>query len=62
MRKVIAGLFITLDGVTESPYKWQFDNFDNDIMETMNAHIAQEDDILLGRVTYQEWASYWQRP
>jgi dihydrofolate reductase len=59
MRKVIAGLFITLDGVTESPNKWQFDNFDGDIMETMNAHIAQEDDILLGRVTYQEWASYW---
>jgi dihydrofolate reductase len=59
MRKVIAGLFITLDGVTESPNKWQFDNFDNDMMETMSAHIAQEDDILLGRVTYQEWASYW---
>jgi dihydrofolate reductase len=48
-----------MDGVTESPNKWQFDNFDDDMMETMNAHIAQEDDILLGRVTYQEWASYW---
>lgn len=59
MRKVVAGLFITLDGVTQSPSKWQFNSFDNDMMKAMNAHIAQEDDILLGRVTYQEWASYW---
>jgi dihydrofolate reductase len=59
MRKVVAGLFISLDGVTESPDKWQFDNFDAEMMETMGAHIANEDTILLGRVTYQEWASYW---
>ena len=58
MRKVVAGLFITLDGVTQSPDKWQLGNFDGDIMETMNAHIAQEDDVLLGLVTYQEWAAY----
>src|SRR5438552_1087824 len=25
----------------------------------MNAHLAAEDAILLGRVTYQEWAPYW---
>lgn len=28
MRKVSAGLFISLDGVIESPEKWQFDRFD----------------------------------
>ncbi len=59
MRKMVAGLFISLDGVTESPEKWQFDNFDEDMMAAMNAHIAAEDTILLGRVTYQEWAPYW---
>jgi dihydrofolate reductase len=59
MRKVIAGLFISLDGVTESPNKWQFDNFDDEMMATMQSHIAAEDAILLGRVTYQEWAPYW---
>jgi dihydrofolate reductase len=59
MRKVIAGLFISLDGVTESPDKWQFDHFDADMMAAMEAHIAAEDTILLGRVTYQEWAPYW---
>jgi len=59
MRKVVSGLFITLDGVTESPEKWQFDNFDEDMMATMGTHISSEDTILLGRVTYQEWAPYW---
>ncbi|MEW5961166.1 MAG: dihydrofolate reductase family protein [Chloroflexota bacterium] len=59
MRKVVAGLFISLDGVTESPDQWQFDHFDADMMAAMGAHIAAEDTILLGRVTYQEWAPYW---
>ena len=59
MRKVVAGLFISLDGVTESPDKWQFDHFDEDMMANMGTHIAAEDTILLGRVTYEEWAPYW---
>jgi len=59
MRKVVSGLFISLDGVTESPDKWQFDNFDEDMGAAMGAHLAAEDAILLGRVTYQEWAPYW---
>jgi dihydrofolate reductase len=59
MRKLVSGLFISLDGVTESPDKWQFDLFDADMMAAMGAHISAEDTILMGRVTYQEWAPYW---
>ena len=59
MRKVVSGLFISLDGVTEAPDQWQFDLFDADMMAAMQAHITAEDTILLGRVTYQEWAPYW---
>ena len=59
MRKVVAGLFIALDGVVESPGEWQFDNFDAEMGASMAEHIAAEDTILLGRVTYQEWAPYW---
>jgi dihydrofolate reductase len=59
MRKVYSGLFISLDGVVESPDKWQFDHFDDGMMQALTAHIAQEDTILLGRVTYEEWANYW---
>ena len=59
MRKVIASLFISLDGVVESPDKWQFDHFDDDMMAGMGAQLAAQDAVLLGRVTYVEWASYW---
>jgi hypothetical protein len=47
MRKVVAGLFISVDGVVESPDKWQFDHFDEDMMANMGSHIAAEDTILL---------------
>ena len=59
MRKVTAGLYISLDGVTESPEKWQFDNFDDEMMLRLESQTAAEDAVLLGRVTYQEWAAYW---
>lgn len=59
MRKLTAGLFISLDGVTESPDQWQFDHFDADMMVAMGAYIDAEDTVLMGRVTYQEWAPYW---
>lgn len=59
IRKLTAGLFISLDGVTESPEQWQFDHFDEDMMAGLGMQIASEDIILLGRVTYQQWSAYW---
>jgi dihydrofolate reductase len=59
LRKVVSGLFISLDGVTEAPYKWQFDNFDEDMGAAMTSQLDAQDAVLLGRVTYQEWAPYW---
>ncbi len=59
MRKLVAGLFLSLDGVVESPDQWQFDNFDAEMMATMGSQLDSQDAVLLGRVTYQEWAAYW---
>lgn len=59
MRKVVSGLFISLDGVVEAPHLWQFDVFDQDMGEVMIKFLADIDTTLLGRVTYQEWAAYW---
>jgi dihydrofolate reductase len=59
MRKVVSGLFISLDGVTESPDQWQFDHFDEGMMQALGEFLDAEDAILLGRVTYQEWEPYW---
>lgn len=59
MRKVVAALFISLDGVVQSPDQWQFDHFDEDMGTAMGAALAAQDAVFLGRVTYQEWAPYW---
>ncbi len=58
MRKVVAGLFMSLDGVVEAPDKWQ-EHFDEDMGEAMMQQLTSQDAVLLGRVTYQEWAPYW---
>jgi dihydrofolate reductase len=59
MRKVVASLFISLDGVAESPDQWQFDVFDDDMGAEITKQMNEQDALLLGRVTYEEWASYW---
>jgi dihydrofolate reductase len=59
MRKIVAALFLSLDGVAESPDRWQFEHFDDEMMAAMQAQLAEQDAVLLGRVTYQEWADYW---
>ncbi len=59
MRKVVAGVFLSLDGVMESPDKWHFPYWSDEMAEVIDAQTAASDAILLGRVTYQEFASYW---
>jgi dihydrofolate reductase len=59
MRKVIASELVSLDGVMEKPEEWAF-SYSNDEMEEANAAgMADSDAMLLGRVTYKEFASYW---
>ena len=58
MRKVVSGLFISLDGVVESPDQWQF-AFDEEMGAALTTTLETTDAILLGRVTYSEWAGYW---
>ena len=59
MRKVIASEFVSLDGVVESPEKWHFPYFNDEMGEAIGAAMARADALLLGRVTYEEWAAYW---
>ena len=59
MRKIVAGLFISLDGVFEAPDQWHFPYFNDEMGEAVGAQMAAADTMLLGRVTYQEFASYW---
>ncbi|MET1087281.1 MAG: dihydrofolate reductase family protein [Arthrobacter sp.] len=59
MRKVTAGLFHSVDGVVSDPYKFQFDSFDEELGVGLTRMMETVDTVLLGRVSYQEWAAYW---
>jgi dihydrofolate reductase len=59
MRKIVAGLFISLDGVVEAPEQWQFPYFNDEIGQSVAAQMAAADTMLLGRRTYEEFAAYW---
>ena len=59
MRKVVAGLMISLDGVVESPERWARPYFNGETQEVIDAGVAQADAILLGRRTYLEFAELW---
>jgi dihydrofolate reductase len=58
MRRVVTGLFISLDGVVEAPDQWQ-ESFDEEMGAALAASLEAADAVLLGRVTYEEWAGYW---
>ena len=58
MRKVYAGLFSSIDGVVESPDQWQ-SSFDEEMGAALTRMLEGQDAVLLGRVTYTEWAGYW---
>jgi dihydrofolate reductase len=57
MRKIIAGLFISLDGVVEAPEKWTGPYFNDQVGQAVGTLMAANDAMLLGRVTYQGFAA-----
>ena len=59
MRKVVASEFISLDGVVESPEKWHFPYFNDQMGDAIGAAMAASDAMLMGRVLYEEWAAFW---
>jgi dihydrofolate reductase len=59
MRKIIAGEFVSLDGVMEAPNEWHFPYWSDEMGEVVSAQMAATDAMLLGRITFQEFASFW---
>ena len=59
MRKIVAGLYISLDGVYEAPDRWHYPYIDDEFGQAVQAQIDAADALLLGRVTWQEFAAYW---
>src|SRR5215213_10746345 len=65
MRKLVASFFISLDGVVQGPGPedgfelagWTMPYWDDDVAAFVGAGMAAADTLLLGRVTYQGFAS-----
>src|SRR4029434_1987912 len=59
VRKIKSYFFISLDGVVESPDKWHFPYFDDEMGAAVGAGFATADSLLMGRVLYNERAACW---
>ncbi|WP_174562529.1 dihydrofolate reductase family protein [Nocardia acidivorans] len=59
MRKITAGLFISLDGVIGDPQDWHFPYFNDEMGEAVGSQLMTADTLLLGRVTYEGFADAW---
>ena len=59
MRPLISNLFMSLDGVVDSPGEWSLDYWNDDIAGVMADATGGADALLLGRVTYTEFEPAW---
>jgi dihydrofolate reductase len=59
MRKIVSGLFISLDGVIADAGQWTGPWFNPQLGQAVGSMIAAQDAMLLGRVTYEEFAAHW---
>ena len=58
MRDVVLLDWLSLDGVSQEPSDWFFDD-GPELFDLIGRVIATQDDVLLGRGTYDYWAGYW---
>ena len=59
MRTLAATLFMSLDGVVESPEKWSFQFWSDETQKFKLNELRITDALLLGRVTYEGFAAAW---
>ena len=59
MRRIVAALFVSIDGVVEAANEFTAGYMDDEVGAELGAQMAQRDTMLLGRQTYQEFAAVW---
>lgn len=59
MRKIVASLFVSLDGVAEAPDTWHFPYFDDEMGQVVGSGMESQTSLLMGRTLYGEWSEYW---
>jgi dihydrofolate reductase len=58
MRKIVVYELLSLDGVAEAPETF-YPDWDEAMDANLAAVISTQDDVVLGRRSYDEWAEYW---
>jgi dihydrofolate reductase len=59
MAKICSNFFMSLDGVVESPDKWHFPYFNDEMGELIAGASQTTSGFLMGRRLYDEWADFW---
>lgn len=59
MGTIVSNFFIALDGVVESPNKWQFPYFDDAMGQIITEVMTTSTAYLMGRRLYDEWSAHW---
>lgn len=59
MGKIVANFFISLDGVVESPDKWHFPYFNDQMGAVIGKGTETYRSFLMGRVLYEQWSEFW---
>ena len=58
-RTISANLFMSLDGVVETPESWSLAYWNDEVAAAMSGGMFDADTLLLGRVTYENFAGSW---
>lgn len=58
-RRTTAHLFSSINGVVESPHRFQFDAFGPEEGRLMSQAISAVTDVVIGRRLWQEWSAFW---
>src|SRR5688572_5154305 len=59
MRKVIISTMVTLDGVMDSPEKWSFSYWNEEVGKYALEQLFSSDALLIGKATYEGFAEAW---
>ncbi len=59
MRKIVASLGTSLDGVIAEPWNWPVKDNTDEMDKEFWSLIDSSDAILMGRTTYEQFAEYW---
>jgi dihydrofolate reductase len=57
--RIVANLYISLDGAVERPEEWQFPYYDDAMAASVASASASCTAFLMGRVQYEGWSAYW---